>query len=89
MIILLTSKNNSLRMKAPHPPYYYGLLSMHNQKTNKFISQNKVTPMDAGPHLILQTKKHSPPRDISGPALEIGLINIKNKSEKDNIIYMV
>ena len=48
---------------------------MHNEKRDiqAFISQNKVTPMDAGPHGFYSKKwykKHSA-RDISGLALNI------------------
>ena len=41
------SEKNPLRMTALHRlRYYYCVLSMHDQN----VSQNKVTPMIAGPH---------------------------------------
>ena len=75
---IFRSKKILLRMTALHRPrYYYGALSMHNQKRNKLLSAKTSLPHDCRTTLILQTKilkKHRGPRqgDIFCPRVYSG-----------------
>ena len=71
-ILNFSLENNPLRMTALHRPrYYYGMLSMHNQKRNKNLYRQKQGyPYDYRTTLILQTKiqkKHFAPEYTRGP----------------------
>ena len=61
-ILSFSFQNNPLRMTALHRPrYYYGILSMHNQKRNKLLSAKTRLPSWLPDHIDFtdkNTKKH-------------------------------
>ena len=56
-ILNVSFQKNPLRITALHRPrYYYGVLSMHNQKRKQLLSAKQGYPHDYRTTLILQTK---------------------------------
>ena len=70
-ILNFSLENNPLRMTALHRPrYYYGMLSMHNQKRNKLVSAKTRLPLWLPDHIDFtdkNTKIHFAPEYTRDP----------------------